>query len=141
MPEQDFTSVRSRLLEAGVAPRHASRIAQELNDHYRDLCADFAAEGIDGAEAIDMASAQLGPLDAVIESVSRRPELRLWCYRYPRLGRIALPLAYMLALPAVPLAAGAGYVPALARWSAIMAASACITAATFLIMQMSITLG
>ena len=84
--------------------------------------------------------AQLGSLDAVAESVKERKELRQWCYRYPLLGRTLLPLACLLVLPAVPIAVGAGYVPAIARWSAILSASAVVTAAIFFMMQMTIAL-
>ena len=140
MAEPSFSTLRQRLLESGVAPRHAVRIVQELEDHYLDLCADFRASGLSPADAYEAATAQLGSLDVVAESVKQRKELRQWCYRYPLLGRALLPLAILLVLPAVSLVVGAGYVPAIARWGAILSASAVVTAAIFLAMQMTIAL-
>lgn len=140
MAEPNFLTLRQRLLESGVASRHAVRIVQELEDHYLDLCADYRATGLSPTDAYAAATAQLGSLEVVAESVKQRKELRQWCYRYPLLGRALLPLACLLALPAVPLVVGAGYVPAIARWSAILSASAIVTAAIFLVMQMTIAL-
>lgn len=141
MPNPNFEQLSARLLEAGIAPRRARRIGEELEDHYRELCADYCAGGHALEAAERLAARQLGPPEAIVASVASRPELRLWCYRYPTLGRVALPIAYVLALPAVPLAAGSAYMSAVARWGAIMTVSALITAGTFFVMQLSITLG
>ena len=140
MDEPNFLRLRKSLLNSGVAPRHALRIVDELEDHYLDLCAEYRANGFSRADAVNAAKTQLGSLDAVGESVRQRKELRRWCYRYPLLGRALLPVAWLLALPAVPIVVGAGYVPAIARWSAILSASAVVTAAIFLAMQMTIAL-
>jgi hypothetical protein len=141
MPEPDFSAYRQRLLRCGVAPRHVRRSVSELNAHYLDLQTECLAAGHDLVDAQAAACNKLGSLDTIAALVTARPELRHWSYRYPRLGRVVLPIAYTLVLPIAPLMIGAGYAPAIARWSAILSLSAAITAGMFLAIQMSITLG
>ena len=141
MPEPDFDGLRQHLLRGGVAPRHARRTIVELQDHFLDLKEDLTTKGFTPADAAAEASRQLGPLDAIAGLVTARPELRRWFYRYPRLGRVLLPIAYALLLPGTSLIAGASYAPVIVRWSAIVSLSAVITAGMFLAIQLSITLG
>jgi len=141
MPEPDFDRLCDRLLDEGVAPRHARRTTQELREHYADLRAELIADGMAAALAERTASRQLGPLDDLARVISARPELRSWAYRYPRIGRVVLPIAWAAALPVTPLLAGIGYAPAIVRWGAIVSLSAVITAGMFLAIQLSITLG
>ena len=141
MPDPDFDGLRQHLLDAGVAPRHAGRTILELKEHYADLQDELMRGGLARDEAELEASQQLGPLEAIADLVTARTELRRWTHRYPRIGRVVLPIAYALVLPMTPLIAGIGYAPAIARWGAIMSLSAVITAAMFLAIQLSITLG
>ena len=141
MPDPDFAAFRRELLDAGIALRHVQRTAVELEEHYLDLKDDFERLGLDRDEAEARAARQLGNLDTIVASVVARPELRSWAYRYPRLGRVVLPVACALLLPVTPLIAGVNYAPAIARWSAIMSLSAVITAGMFLVIQLTITLG
>lgn len=141
MPEPDFSAYRKRLLRCGVAPRHVHRSTAELSEHYCDLVAEFRAAGFARQTAQAAAADQLGSLDAIAAAVTARPELRHWSYRYPRLGRVLLPVAYTLVLPVAPLMAGAEYAPVIARWGAIVSLSAAITAGMFLALQLSITPG
>ncbi len=69
-----------------------------------------------------------------------RTELKLWVYRYPRLARFYLPIAYLLLLPAAPVFAGAENATAIARWGTSLMVSAAVTAAMLLLMQIAITL-
>lgn len=141
MPDPDFEGLRNRLLYAGIAPYHARRTILELQEHHADLQDELIRGGFEQCDAQIEASRQLGPLDVIADLVIARTELRRWTYRYPRIGRIVLPIACALVLPAAPLIAGIAYASAIARWSAIMSLSAMITAVMFLAIQMSITLG
>lgn len=141
MRSPDFVQLESRLLELGIARRHASRLCKELEDHLCDLREDYMQQGIGPDRAASLAADQLGSLDAIVDSVRTRPELRSWWFRYPAVGRVALPVACALALPAAPVFASVEYVPTIARWGVIISLSALITAAIFLVMQISISLG
>lgn len=141
MPEPDFDRLREMLYDAGIAPRHTRRTVLELSEHYTDLKDDLIRNGMDGAQAETEASSQLGPLEEIASAVRARPELRCWAYRYPRIGRVVLPLAWAATLPVTPLVASIEYAPAIARWGAIVSLSAAITAAMFLILELSISLG
>ncbi|MEM7501050.1 MAG: permease prefix domain 1-containing protein [Pseudomonadota bacterium] len=141
MRSPDFTQLESTLLDLGIARRHASRLCRELDDHFCDLRDEYVQQGRSIEQAVGLAAEQLGSLDAVVESVRSRPELRSWWFRYPAVGRLALPVACVLALPAAPVIATAEYAPTIARWGVIISLSAVITAAIFLAMQISISLG
>lgn len=141
MPEADFDALRQHLLHVGVAPRHARRTVIELQEHFTDLKEDLISEGFPANQAAVEASRQLGPLDEIAGLIADRPELRRWSYRYPRLGRVVLPVAYLVLLPGSSLVAGASYAPTIVRWGAILSLSAMITAGMFLAIQLSITLG
>lgn len=141
MPEPDFDGLRQTLLRAGVAHRHAKRTTLELEEHFADLREELMTEGFGRHRAEMEASRQLGSLDDIAELVAARSELRRWPLRYPRVGRIVLPIACVLLLPITPLIVGVGYASTIARWGAIVSLSAMITAGMFLAIQMSITLG
>ena len=138
MREPDFEALQYRLLTAGVAPRHARRAAIELQQHFLDLQDEFIASGYNGEEAASAAAETLGPLDTIGDLIASQPAHRHWSYRYPMLGRLVLPVVYVVALPIAPTAACANLI---ARWSLIASLSAMITAGMFLAIQMSITLG
>lgn len=141
MHSRDFALLETQLLELGIARRHATRLCAELEDHLTDLREDYIRQGLSQERAAALASEQLGSLEAVIDTVRTRPELRSWWFRYPAVGRVALPVACALALPAASVSASAEYVPAIARWGVIISLSALITAAIFLVLQISISLG
>lgn len=141
MPESPFDALRCQLIDRGVSGRYAVRSSRELHDHFNDLKAELENEGVSPDQAAAQAFAMLGSLDALAESISRRPELKSWAYRYPWLGRTVLPLAYFAMVPVGWAASTASYATALARWGAISALSATITAAMFLAIQKSIMLG
>lgn len=141
VPEPDFDALRSHLLEAGISPRFVRRTMTELRDHYDDIRHDIAQQGITEHETVRLATEQLGDLHVIAKHVRSRTELRRWSYRYPAIGRIALPLLCVAALPIAPFVVGANHAQALVRWGAILALSGLVTAGLFLAMQLSISLG
>jgi hypothetical protein len=138
MPEPDFRALERRLLDGGIATIHARRIADELSGHWQDLCDEATRAGLGGEEMSAWASRQLGGESEITAAVFARPELKCWIYRYPNVARVALPVAYLTLLPAVPLAAGVHHAPLLARWGACLMLSALFTAALMLTLYLSI---
>lgn len=141
MPEPDFDQLRQNLMQAGIAPRHAIRTTLELEEHFFDLKEELMSEGFSQRNAELEASRQLGSLAGIAELVTARSELLRWPFRYPRVGRIVLPIACALLLPISPLLVGVSYASTIVRWGAIVSLSAVITAGMFLAIQLSITLG
>lgn len=138
MPEPDFRAFEQRLLDGGIASTHAHRIAEELEGHWQDLCDEARHAGLGGEEVTAWAHRRLGGEGEITAAVFARPELKCWIYRYPGVARVALPLAYLSLLSAVPLLAGVHHAPLLARWGACLMLSALFTAALMLILYLSI---
>ena len=130
--------LRNRLLEEGVAPRHVVRIISELADHHEDLELEGERQGLDADTANAQASKRLGTQSHIAAHVLCRVELKSWCFRYPRLARLAMPIAYVAMLPLVPVFAGITNASAIVRWCACLMLSALVTAAMLLVMQISI---
>lgn len=141
MPEPDFEELHRHLLSSGISPRFVRRTIVELRDHYDDLKLDIAEQGASPHETANMATEQLGKLDVIADHVKGRLELHRWSYRYPSIGRIALPIMCVAALPIAPFMVGANHAQVFIRWGAILALSALVTAGLFLAMQLSISLG
>ncbi|HLU07704.1 MAG TPA: hypothetical protein VKZ91_14190 [Woeseiaceae bacterium] len=140
MPELDFVSLQNRLVQQGVAARYARRLAGELAEHYEDLRDEAIGTGFLPDEAACFAEEQLGSADEILSAVFHRPELRSWIYRYPRVARIALPVAFVALLPAVPVFAGMNHADSLLRWTCCAMLSALFTALLMLCLQLSIAL-
>lgn len=138
MPKANFNVLRDHLLERGVAPRHVVRIIAELSDHHEDLELEALRQGCDGQAARTQASERIGPNQIIAEHVLRRPELKCWVHRFPRIARLVLPIAYVAMLPLAPIYAGIANAPVIVRWCACLLLSAVITAAMMLVMQISI---
>jgi len=138
VPVPDFANVERRLLSAGTAPSVAQRMREELEDHYADLVEAARAEGHSVDSARVCANALLGDLEVLVHDAAGRPELKSWAWRWPRLASTVYPVAYVLALPAVPIAAGVAHAPAIFRWAGCMLAGALVTAAIFLGLQFAI---
>ena len=141
MPEPDFEELHRHLLSSGISPRFVQRTIVELREHYDDLKLDIAEQGASTRETARIAAEKLGSLDVIARHVTDRLDLRRWSYRYPSIGRIALPIMCVAALPIAPIMVGANYAQAVIRWGAILSLSALITAGLFLAMQLSISLG
>jgi len=140
MPERDFDMLRNQLLDSGVAPRHVIRIISELSDHHDDIEREGLENGMSQQSASAMASDRIGTQNTLAAQVICKPELRSWVYRYPRLARLVLPVAYVAMLPLAPVFAGVANAPIIARWCACLFLSGLITAAMMLVMQISIAL-
>ncbi len=138
MPAPDFGALEQRLLLAGTAPAVASRMREELEDHYADLVDAGCAEGQSAESARHAAAALLGDLELLVQVAGGRPELKSWAWRWPRLASTVYPVAFVLALPVVPIAAGVAHAPAIFRWAGCALAGALVTAAIFLGLQLAI---
>ena len=140
MPRADYNMLRDQLLESGVAPRHVIRIISELTDHHEDLEFEAMRHGSTPESAATQASKRMGTKTLIAAQVVGRPELKCWFYRYPRLARLLLPVAYVAMLPLAPIHAGVANAPVIVRWCACLMLSAVVTAAMLLLMQISIAL-
>ncbi len=87
-----FDSLRTRLLEAGIAPRTVDRYVAELTDHLADLSPEFAREGLSRRHAEAAALARLGDLDTLAAAMIARKELRSWTVRAPWAAFLLAPL-------------------------------------------------
>lgn len=129
-----FDELRRQLTDAGVTQREISRTIDELRDHLEDI--QLQEHGVGTDDAI----ARLGSHQTIAEKLLAHRELCRWPYRYPRIARIYMPLAYMILLPAVPLFTGIAHASHVARWGVSLLLGAAITASMLLFMQLSITL-
>lgn len=130
--------LRSELLESGVAPRHVRRIVAELDDHAEDLRAEAYARGMSNTDAADFATRRIGDQLQIAERILECADLRCWIYRYPRVARVYLPIAYALLLPASPVFAGFANPGIVLRWGAALMLSAGVTAGIMLVLQLAI---
>ena len=140
MRSRQFAMLEDRLFESGVSPRHVRRIVMELEDHLDDLRHDALASGLNQDEALAVSLDRLGNQEDIAERMLANVELRAWIYRYPRLARFYLPVAYCLVLPAAPVFAGIANPGKVVRWGAALMMSAGVTAAMLLCMQLAIVL-
>jgi hypothetical protein len=141
MREPDFNDLVTRLVQSGIAPRHAHRTVSEIRDHYDDLVDAAVNDGASSREARRQAAVELGGIDDLVSAMSARRELKAWPYRYPRTALVVYPLACLAVLPAVPVNAGIANAPLLARWGASLVAAGLFTAALLLVLQLSILFG
>ncbi len=140
MPRTDLDTLRDRLLQSGIAPRYVVRAVSELRDHIEDVESEAAEHGVTREAAIVQAAERIGAITAIAQQYTDRPEMRCWFYRYPRLARVVLPVAYVLVLPAMPINAGIKYAPFIGKWCASLFLGGLVTAALLLLMQLSIVL-
>jgi len=131
-----FTAIRHELLSAGIASRHIERTIQELRDHLEDIQAEAGSDPVSAEDA----ARRLGDPRLLAQQIAAHEEFRSWIYRFPRVARVCLPIAYLLLLPAVPLRHANNNAAAVARWSAALFLGAAVTSATLLLMQLSIQL-
>lgn len=141
MREPDFSVLATRLLESGIAPRHAHRTIDELRDHYDDLVDAAVDKGASRPHARSRAADELGSMDEFVVQMAARRELKTWAFRYPRVAIFVYPLACLAVLPALPVFAGVAHAGTLARWSASLLVAGIVTASLLLTMQLSIVLG
>lgn len=139
--EPDFNELASRLLDSGIAPRHAHRAVNEIRDHFDDLVDAAVDAGATSREARREASHALGRLDDLVTQMSACRELKTWAFRYPRAAIVVYPLACLAALPAMPVIAGIANASVLARWAASLLAAGLVTSVLLLVLQLSILFG
>lgn len=141
MREPDFKSLQARMLQSGIAPRHARGTVNELQDHFQDLADEALAAGASLQEARTEAADRLGELDEILAQMRSRSELRGWAFRYPRTALVLYPLGCLAMLPALPIIAGMRHAPEIARWGTSFLVAGLFTATMLLAMQLSILLG
>jgi len=140
MRDPMFDTLRSELLESGVAPRHIRRLVSELSDHVEDLRLEALSDGKSEPEAYEFATARIGDQKLIAECMRENIEFRTWIYRYPRIALVYLPVAWALMLPAAPVFAGFANPAIVFRWGAALMLSAGVTAGMLLCMQLAIIL-
>lgn len=139
MPKPDFPALKAQLIRSGFALTHIHRTIRELNDHFDDLVASGIRSGRVRQVAEQDAHSALGDLQGVLSAMHQHPELKSWAWRWPRLALVIYPLACLAALPAMPVLAGIHHASNLARWLMCFLLGGLITAAMFLVLQLSIT--
>jgi periplasmic protein TonB len=142
MREPSFDLITQRLLHAGIAPKYAKRLHQELQDHYRDLERDESRRAVSPEGAAAEARRRLGADDAIVGEFLRRPELRSWIYRsklaFHCLRAVSsIYLGFHLVLERV-CSAIASVVPLAGRLAAAGAAAAILMAGALHLMQATI---
>ncbi len=141
MREPEFRVLAERLIGAGIAPKRAHRMVDEIREHYEDLVEAGLEQGLQRDTAHQEALRELGQVDDLVREVASHPELRSWASRYPRAAIVVYPLACLAVLPAVPVYVGVANASVLARWGASLVAAGLVTAGMLLILQLSILFG
>jgi hypothetical protein len=116
------------------------RTVAELREHLDDLVEAALESGFEIQLARRQAAAQMGDLQQVAIAMRACPEMRSWSYRFPRIAVVIYPLTCLALLPAVPVLAGVAHASVLARWTACVLFGGLVTAAIFLVLQLSIVL-
>lgn len=144
MHNRNLSTLRKQLLLGGVSPRHVRRLIRELDDHIDDLQTEAVELGMSAGEARTIALQRIGDQDVLAAQISGQEEFQSWLHRHPRVARVYVPLAYGMALPAVPVGVGDGKAAAraiiVARWGTCLILGALATYALLYIMQFSLTL-
>lgn len=83
MSDPDFSTLKTKLLRGGVAPKHVNRTLTELRDHFADLRSEALQRGLTEREAHQEAVKRIGTHDAIAGDVLAKPELRSWAARWP----------------------------------------------------------
>ena len=133
--------LRGRLLRSGIAPRYVERTIAELQDHLDDVEREAEENGLTRAAAEALAIERIGDFESITRQYRQLPELRCWFYRYPRLARAVLPVAYVGALLTAPITSGIDNASLIGKWCACMFLSAIATASMMLLLHVSIMPG
>jgi len=142
MPDDALNTLRDYLLASGMSSRYVHRAVAELRDHRADLLDEAHTRGLQGERAAAYADERLGDPIRIARGMARIEAHRAWIYRYPRIARLYLPMAYCVAVPLARVTTGdAGSSGGVLRWGAAMMLSAAVTAAMLLCMQLAIILG
>ena len=131
-----FSTIQRQLQNSGVSVKYINRTIDELSDHLQDIRDENKGQPVTFQQAVD----RLGEPRIIVQQLASRTELRSWIYRYPRLARIYLPIAWVLLLPVAPIFAGVANPSFTLRWSAALLFSALVTATLLRIMELSIAI-
>ncbi|NKB34902.1 MAG: hypothetical protein GKR91_17540 [Pseudomonadales bacterium] len=96
MHELDLNRLNKRLLLGGVAPKFASRIAKELENHIAELIAKEKQTGLSEQEARQNAREKIGDEDRIVEEALAKPAIKSWSFRYPKTVFLIAPIAIYL---------------------------------------------
>jgi hypothetical protein len=141
MPAPDFHALERRLLKRGILPAHARRAVRELEEHYDDLVDEALATGASENAAMSAATDSLGDFGDFQAAMAAQDSLRGWAWRWPRVAQFIYPVAFALALPAVPFYAGIRNAPVIGRWLTCLFMGGFVTAAMFLFLELVIMTG
>ena len=103
-----FAGLSRRLLRAGVAPQHVTRLIAELEAHFADVVAELRSTGLSPLESELQAAVRLGTEDVLAASVIARSELQSWSRQWPWLTFVLLPLFALPLQFALSMLAAAG---------------------------------
>jgi hypothetical protein len=100
MPEDEFASLKERLLRGGIAPRQVERLLLELKTHAAALLDEEIARGqaVEVAQAV--ARGRLGSDDEIVRKALEQSALKSWGARWPVTVCALLPPVGLLALSA-----------------------------------------
>ena len=141
MHRHELKKFANTLRDSGVSPRHVARAVEEIENHIEDLELEARDGGLTAGDALEFARSHIGDLQDVAQCIAARSELKIWVYRYPRLASVCLPVLYDVLLPTLAIYAGVTRAPVIMRWGASVMLGAVVTAAMFLILQISIFIG
>lgn len=85
MRDPETVALRERLLRAGIAPRHAQRLATEWNSHLAALAEEARALDQPPQAAREHAQRQLGTPESLVAKAIEQPALMSWGARRPGL--------------------------------------------------------
>jgi hypothetical protein len=92
MDKSTLRAYKNRLLNAGIQYAVVQRSLRELQDHHHDLQQQALATGLSDAEALALASQQLGDTERLVTAMLERPDLRSTLHRFPIGATVLLPL-------------------------------------------------
>jgi len=96
-----FDTVREKLLQVGIAPRHVSRYVVELREHMADLVARERANGLDAHEAQARARVILGTDAQLAQAMLDRSPPRSWAAKASWLVFGITPVVAIIAVNAI----------------------------------------
>jgi hypothetical protein len=105
MPENEFASLKERLLRGGIAPRQVERLLLELRTHAAALLDEEMARGQPVEVAQAVARGRLGSDDEIVRKALEQPALKSWGARWPVVVCALLPPVGLLALSVGTLSA------------------------------------
>jgi hypothetical protein len=105
MPENEFASLRERLLRGGVAPKHAERLVLELKTHAAALLDEEIARGQTVEAGRAAARSRLGSDDEIVRKALEQSALKSSGARWPVTVCALSPSVGLLALSAGTLSA------------------------------------